>query len=402
VGEIRLLVIGCPNPHGTGGERRSWYILNAMAEVDVDLYVIVDEFCGMTPFVAKAKFEIYRLKGIAGRLLRSTSAYSYPIRLLMIFKLSKVLRKLIQDFQPDLVVSHDELPWNIMAVYMSSSRRPWTAFLNELPGGLPLLKWYARETIGRLDFYKSIMKYALCRKILCALNETIPLLVSKSLEVELKGLGLELRRYIIPAIPFGVNWTLLKKVKPYEKQYDATFVARLVPEKGIYDLIYIWKIVTNIIKDATLCIIGRFCRRKDHIKLKHLVKKYGLENNITFKGYLAENEKFSILKSSKIFLYPSRYDAGPITVLEALACGIPVVAYKVPAIMLNYPTNAVIKANIGHYSEMAYKAISLLMDDELRTKLKQSAISFSSNYTWKRAAEAELEAYKNILNQDEK
>ena len=58
--------------------------------------------------------------------------------------------------------------------------------------------------------------------------------------------------------------------------------------------------------------------------------KEGLSNNINYLGYVTGDEKYSILAQSRIFLFPSYYESAPQAPLEAMKCGLPVVAYDLP------------------------------------------------------------------------
>jgi len=85
-------------------------------------------------------------------------------------------------------------------------------------------------------------------------------------------------------------------------------------------------------------------------------------------------------------------------VLEALAAGVPVIAYSIPAIKYAYhATRAVQKVMVGNVYEMAEKAIELLQSDELRKELSKDAVKFASRYTWDKATREEAEIVKRIV-----
>jgi glycosyltransferase involved in cell wall biosynthesis len=397
--DLRCLILGSPNPYGTGGERRSWHVLRAMAKFNVKLRLLVDRFC-QVPF--PSNLEVYRLKYPLRRFLHSKSAWYYLARIMYTPRSVKEIIYHIQDFRPDIVVSHDELPWNIHAAYLASQGKPWTAILNELPISFFYSDPSIREVIDWRECTKNIFKTILDDRNISVLNRTIPILVSKAIIIQLVLRGFKIDRYVTLSVPLGVNLDLIRKVKWYkDKCYDAIFIARLTPEKGIYDLVHIWKEVTKILKSVKLCIAGEYHHRRDEIKLRQLIADYKLHDNIKILGPISEEEKFSLMKSSKLFLYPSRQDSFSLTVLEALACGLPVVAYRIPAITTNYPTEVRLTAKIGDYKAMATNVIKLLTDYSLLNKLANSAAAFSLNYTWEEAAWSEVKAYEGILKSSE-
>ena len=63
-------------------------------------------------------------------------------------------------------------------------------------------------------------------------------------------------------------------------------------------------------------------------RLEPRVRELGLQNHVAFSGYVSEDEKLRLLKCSRLFLMPSRYESWGIVIGEALACGVPVLGYR--------------------------------------------------------------------------
>lgn len=393
--DLRVLVLAIPDPNGTGGERRSWNILNMMAKRGVNLHVVLDEFC-QAP-LSLAGFDYTLLRGTMGRLIDPRSSLSYPVQVTMVSKLVKEIRKEILRFHPDIVVAHNETTWDILSVKSASLNEPWTALIQALPIGLSYLAPHVREVLPLSELCKNYVKFALCRKVLNALRATTPIFVSEAVNIEMQSYGLGLENYYVLEIPEGLDWDEIRHANSSRVKYDAIFMSRLVPEKGIFDLIHVWRNVTKVLNDASLCIMGRFGNCADKIKTCHMIKNFGLERNVIIKDYLSGRDKFSVMKSASVFLYTSRQDSVSIAVLEALACGLPVVAYKIPAMTVNYPIESVIKTEIGNYEKMAQTVVGLLKDPLLRRRLSQTALSFSQKFTWETATECELNAYRKML-----
>jgi glycosyltransferase involved in cell wall biosynthesis len=115
------------------------------------------------------------------------------------------------------------------------------------------------------------------------------------------------------------------RVPEQPKIFDAAWTGRVHPQKGIDDLLETFEWLKKQIPDFRAVVIGK---SKD--KLEPVVRARGLAENIFFSGLVSEEEKFRLLKSSRVFLMPSRYESWGIVVGEALAAGVPVVAYDLP------------------------------------------------------------------------
>jgi glycosyltransferase involved in cell wall biosynthesis len=75
--------------------------------------------------------------------------------------------------------------------------------------------------------------------------------------------------------------------------------------------------------DFTAIIIG-----KSKETLEPVIRDMGLSKNVTFSGLVSEEEKFRLLKASRVFIMPSHYESWGIVVGEAVAAGTAVVAYE--------------------------------------------------------------------------
>lgn len=79
-------------------------------------------------------------------------------------------------------------------------------------------------------------------------------------------------------------------------------------------------------KDLNISKIDR--SEKDIIKLLHSIKKYKIESKVKFKGPITGQKKINILEKSGVFILTSNSEAMPLSISEALACSVPVIATK--------------------------------------------------------------------------
>ena len=97
-------------------------------------------------------------------------------------------------------------------------------------------------------------------------------------------------------------------------------ISRLSSEKGINFLIEGFKILLGKI-DARLVIVGDGV---DRLKLENRVKDLNIKEKVVFTGYM--DDPFGYLAGMDVFVLPSLWEGFPNVVLEAMACGVPVIA----------------------------------------------------------------------------
>ena len=123
------------------------------------------------------------------------------------------------------------------------------------------------------------------------------------------------------------------------------------------------------------------------------------ENWLDF-GYVKEPKTMAQLYSaSDIYLFPTLADNCPLTAIESLACGLPVVTFEtggVPEIVENNKTGFVVEYKNG---EMLTNALSrLLDDDDLRQKMSENAVLASKKFSSERMADEYFDLYKELLH----
>jgi glycosyltransferase involved in cell wall biosynthesis len=175
------------------------------------------------------------------------------------------------------------------------------------------------------------------------------------------------------------------------------FLGRIHQGKGVFDLVKIWKQVLSIFPKADKLVLIGSGDRETTLKLEELIKKENLSQKIILVGFVSREKKYEILKKSKLFLYPSYYDANPISTVEAIACGLPIVAYELPIFLEHYPKELaefVPKGNIEIFSQ---KVVAILTDQKKREKMSDFGIKWTKRISWKSIFERQEEVILKIL-----
>jgi len=192
----------------------------------------------------------------------------------------------------------------------------------------------------------------------------------------------------ITVVPNGLDTKLIAGISGSEEQAsEACFLARLKPSKGIYDLPEIWQEVTEQVGDARLAVMGGGSPGEVE-KFKNALWEAGVWKNVKILGFVSEEEKYTVLKSSKIFISPSREEGFGISVLEAMACGLPVVAWDLPVYREIFK-KGMVRISLGDHQAFAATIVELLGDEEKRAKMGQEAKSLAQKYDWEKVAEKE-------------
>jgi len=176
------------------------------------------------------------------------------------------------------------------------------------------------------------------------------------------------------------------------------FTGRLIAAKGIKYLVGAIPKVLQEYPDALFIFIGAgnslpYRKRLSEMRIS--------ERNFTFLGYLKEaSDLVEYYKASSVYVAPTLYENLPIRVLEAMACGAPVVASNVCAIpeAVNSGVNGIL-IRPGSVDELADAISCLLGDPNLRTKMGDNARkTVLERFDWNVNAARTVEVYQQILD----
>ncbi|MBU1086238.1 MAG: glycosyltransferase [Candidatus Omnitrophica bacterium] len=160
-----------------------------------------------------------------------------------------------------------------------------------------------------------------------------------------------------------------KNIAVGERKYDACFLGRFHPQKGIFELIDICKLVCEKRPEFKLAMIGNGPLENE---AKEKIKKLNLENNIDLLGFKDGEEKYKIFKQSKIVVHPAIYDSGGMAAAEAMAWGIPGVSFDLEALKTYYPYG-MIKVLWNDFDAFSEEIIRLLDDSVYYARVSSQA-----------------------------
>tara|TARA_Y100001958_G_C21225805_1_gene551211 strand:+ start:1292 stop:2302 length:1011 start_codon:yes stop_codon:yes gene_type:complete len=146
--------------------------------------------------------------------------------------------------------------------------------------------------------------------------------------------------------------------------------------------IYVLKELTKCFSDAELCMVGP---DKDGTinKCKNLAKELGILDKITFTGLLSKNDWISLSESYDIFINTTNYDNQPVSVIEAMALGFPIVSTNAGGLKyLHEEGKDVLFVRKNGVNEMAIKIKSLINGNYDDCNLSENSRKKAKLFSW--------------------
>jgi glycosyltransferase involved in cell wall biosynthesis len=126
-----------------------------------------------------------------------------------------------------------------------------------------------------------------------------------------------------------------------------------------------------------------------------LARTLGVEDAIVFAGAIDDLTLAEWYNASDVLLFPSLWEGFGWPVLEAMACGTPVVASDIPA-LAELTAGSALLASPADEAALADHIERALTDTSLRTTLREKGLRRASEFTWARAAEATAAVYDEV------
>ena len=156
-----------------------------------------------------------------------------------------------------------------------------------------------------------------------------------------------------------------------KEDFIVLYLGRLHPKKCPDDVVKAFPKVVRKIPNAKLMIAGTGDEKE---KLEKITRELKLEGKVIFTGFVSEDEKWDLLKRCDVFVLPSVVEGLPIAVIEAMACGKPVIATNVgpfPEIIKDGETGILVP--LHSLNHLADAIINLARDDARRVEMGERA-----------------------------
>jgi glycosyltransferase involved in cell wall biosynthesis len=218
--------------------------------------------------------------------------------------------------------------------------------------------------------------------------------VAHSVAYELREYGFDQNKIIV--IGNGVDTQLFTPTKNKTNEKYILYTGRLAFRKGLFDFIECGKYICQKYPDIFFIIPGKGILLD---QLQKKVEEIGLKERFKFLGFVKRERLVQLYQNATIFVQPSHYEGLPTVLLEAMSCGLPVVATAVSGNVdvITTGENGILIPPKSP-KKMA-DAITLLLDnDVMRKKLEKNARkTIEENYSWEVISNKYLKCYESLI-----
>jgi len=189
---------------------------------------------------------------------------------------------------------------------------------------------------------------------------------------------------------------ILKVIGKYfdaNKKYILT-VGTLEPRKNLAKLVEAFSILPyQILKEYCLVIVGG--KGWNNQLLEKTINNLNIKDKVILAGFVLDEDLPYIYNGASIFVYPSLYEGFGLPPLEALACGIPIIASKVSSLP-EIIGDAGLFVNPQSEVEIASAIKKLLGSPNLRKKLAKRGLLRAQKYSWAKTAQKTLDVFERV------
>ena len=170
------------------------------------------------------------------------------------------------------------------------------------------------------------------------------------------------------------------------------FVGTIEPRKNLWMLVQALEEVLRTTElRPQLVVAGKVGWKVDDVLAE--VRGSKIWNRVRMIGFVSDNDLRALYSSCRVFVYPSFYEGFGLPPLEAMACGAPVVASRVPSIKESVAR--VVSAT--DFRELAKAIVELLTGEQARRSLSERGREYAQEFSWKQTAALTREVYEHAL-----
>ena len=173
------------------------------------------------------------------------------------------------------------------------------------------------------------------------------------------------------------------------------FIGERRPHKNLVRLIEAFSIFKQKTPNKIKLVIGGK-KYASYDEPERKAQELNLTNEVFFLGYIPEGDLQHLYKNARCFVFISIYEGFGIPILEAMACGTPIITSNISS-MPEVAGNAALTVNPYNVDEIAEAMNKITYNVTISQRLVDTGLKRVKNFSWNNAAEKTLELYEGIL-----
>jgi glycosyltransferase involved in cell wall biosynthesis len=227
---------------------------------------------------------------------------------------------------------------------------------------------------------------------------------SEQEEIEARDQGMVTRPVIIPnAVEFsdfrqdGAPGWLRARYPQLAGRKIALFLSRIDRKKGLDLLLSAFAEVRRQRPDAALVIVGNGDDAFLSV-LRRQAQQLGIEGDVLWAGFLEGEQKVAALRESDVFVLPSYSENFGVAVVEAMACGLPVIVSDQVGIHRELSASDAALVVPCEKDRLAKAILQVFDDAALRSRLSQNGIAMSKTFSVEAVTDQLVDLYRDIIS----
>lgn len=173
------------------------------------------------------------------------------------------------------------------------------------------------------------------------------------------------------------------------------FIGSLEPRKNVKTLIKAYSALDpKTRKEHPLVIAGG--KGWLNSDIPSIVKKSGISDNVLFAGYISSEDISGVYSQAALFVYPSLYEGFGLPILEAFACGTPVITSNTSSIP-EVAGDAAMLLSPADADQLTAAIERLLKNKGIRDEFRARGLARASMFSWEKCARETLEVYNKVM-----
>jgi glycosyltransferase involved in cell wall biosynthesis len=228
----------------------------------------------------------------------------------------------------------------------------------------------------------------------------VVLAVSEFTKADLvKTYGIEPQKIVVTAVPAAPRFGPLEdrsRVDGVRRRYSIDgpfilYVGNIQPRKNLVRLVQAYAALARKGQFShRLVIVGK--KEWQHSSVFEAARTCGVEQRITFTGYVPDEDLCALYNAADLFVFPSIFEGFGSPILEAMSCGTPVIASNTSS-MPEVGGDAVLYVDPFKVADLVLAMRTALEDSDLRARLSARGLARAAQFSWEDTARKTVEAY---------